>query len=97
MPFMHLFLQENPIRINKMDMEEIDAWYEEEKEKIFNVYLQNKESKKNHEKAEKLYKESMNKTRKKYSEMYEKSNKPNLIKKYSAKIKESMDKLKKKR
>ena len=60
-----------------MDEEEVDSWYEERKQKIFDGYLENIERNKNKEEAEKKYKEEMKKTREKYIDLYEKALKQN--------------------
>lgn len=54
-----------------MDEEEIDAWYEEEKQKCMDDYLKGIEESKNHEAAEKRYKERLGKAIDKYNKLME--------------------------
>jgi len=96
----------------KMEEEEVDAWYEEEKQKIFDKYLENinslspNDSKsqkriskrgKNREEIEKEYKEGMKKTRERYMHLYEKSKLPTFSEKYFGWIKKFMNKLEQKK
>jgi len=76
-----------------MEEEEVDSWYEEEKQKVFNEYLDNIEKNKNKEEIEKRYKEQMKKTREKYMDLYEKSKQPTFSEKYFGWFKSLIDKL----
>lgn len=60
-----------PLQI-KMDDEEIDSWYEEEKQKCLDEYLKGIESSKKHEEAEKKYNERLDRLMGKYNQMMEK-------------------------
>lgn len=62
---MYVLLQVN------MDEEEIDSWYEEEKQKCIDEYLQEIERTKNHEEAEKSYNEKLNRVIVKYNKLME--------------------------
>ncbi len=77
-----------------MDLEELDIWYEEQKEKIFDEYVKAAENRENKQEAEEKYKENMKNVREKYTQLYEKTRKPTLKKKYSAKIKDLKEKIK---
>ena len=61
---MHLFLQE------KMDLDELESWYDEQKERLFEKLK--KDSEKDKKKAELDYKNEMKKTREKYNKNFEK-------------------------
>lgn len=76
-----------------MDTEEIDLWYEKEKEKALDEYLTRIENNKNRDESEKLYKQKTKKLREKYVVLYEKSLKPGFMKKISINIRMFMDKL----
>jgi len=52
-----------------MDEEEIDSWYEEEKQKCMDDYLKEVETTKNHEEAEKKYNDKLNKIINKYNQL----------------------------
>ncbi len=60
-----------PLQI-KMDDEEIDSWYEEEKQKCLDEYLREIETSKNHEEAEKRYNDKLGRLIGKYNQMMEK-------------------------
>ncbi len=92
----HVLVSVKKACLVKMDSEEVDSWYDEEKESIFEKFLLASEDKKNRKEAEKKYKKEMKKLKEKYVKLSEKSNKPNLIKKYSAKAQELVKKIKKK-
>lgn len=81
-----------------MEEEGVDSWYEEERQKVFNKYLENIEKNENREEAEKKYKEEMKKIREKYMNLYEKSKKASerakVFKKNLEMIKGFMGKLK---
>lgn len=62
---MYVLLQVN------MDEDEIDSWYEEEKQKYIDEYLQQIEQTKNHEEAEKSYNEKLNRVIAKYNKLME--------------------------
>ena len=79
--------------VGKMDTEDIDLWYDKEKDKALNEYITGVENKKDRKEVEKLYKEKTRKLREKYVALYEKSLKLGFMKKISIKIKMFMDKL----
>lgn len=54
---------------SRMEEEEIDAWYEEEKQKCMDDYLKDIEITKNHEKAEKRYEEKLGKIINRYNQL----------------------------
>lgn len=64
-----------------MNEEEINDWYEEEKERIMEVYLEELKAKKDHDQAEKRFNIYMEKAVKKYNDLMEKN-----LKKKSMKI-----------
>ena len=68
-----------------MDEEDIDSWYDEEKEKALDEYMKALN--------EKRYKEKTKKLRERYKKLYEKSIHPGFIKKYLIKIRAFTDKL----
>ncbi|MEA2036431.1 MAG: hypothetical protein U9O94_02905 [Nanoarchaeota archaeon] len=76
-----------------MEGEEVDAWYDEEKQRIFDNYLKNLGKNNDKEKLDKEYKKEMSDLRKKYITLYEKSKKPSITKKVSGKVNKFMDKL----
>ena len=80
-----------------MNEEELEAWYEEEKERIFEAYekavQENKEGEKGTVKLDEKFKKDMKKLRKKYDELFTQTLKPNKVKEYSKKIRTLMDKL----
>ena len=78
---------------NKMDEEDIDSWYDEEKEKLLEEYMKTLDGKKEKKEAEKKYKERMKKIREKYEMLYEKSKNPGFVKKCLVKIKAFIDNL----
>lgn len=53
----------------KMDEEEIDSWYEEEKQKYVEQFAAEIEKLKNHESAEKAYNDKLNKLIQKYNKL----------------------------
>ena len=53
----------------RMEEEEIDGWYEEEKQKFMEEYLKNIETTKNYEEAEKRYNDRLNKLIDKYNQL----------------------------
>jgi hypothetical protein len=79
--------------VNKMDTQEIELWYDGEKEKAFKEYLAKVEENKDKNNAEKEYKEKTKKLREKYIKLFEKSLKPGFFKKISMRIRLFMDKL----
>ena len=52
-----------------MELDEIDGWYEEEKQKYMEEYLKALEDKRPKEEAEKLYDDKLNKLLDKYNKM----------------------------
>ena len=76
-----------------MDESDIDAWYDEEKEKLLEEYMKALDGKKNKREAEGKYKEKTRKLRKKYKKLYEKSVHPGFVKKCLIKIRVFTDKL----
>ena len=52
-----------------MEEEEIDAWYEEEKQKCMDEYLKEIEERKNFDEAEKRYEDKLNKIINKYNQL----------------------------
>ena len=54
---------------NEMDEQEIDAWYEEEKEKCLEKYMSDVASLKSYEKAEGKYHEMLGRLMEKYNKM----------------------------
>ena len=56
-----------------MDEEEIDSWYDEEKEKAMAEYLSDINKKKDRKEAEEKYKGKLKSVREKYPIIYEKS------------------------
>jgi len=76
-----------------MDEEDIDSWYDEEKEKALDEYMKALNEKRDKKKAEKKYKEKTKKLRERYEKLYEKSINPGFIKKYLIKIRAFTDKL----
>ena len=76
-----------------MDEEDIDIWYDEEKEKALDEYMKAINEKKDKKEAEKKYKKKTKKLREKYEKLYEKSKNPSFVKKCLVKIKVFMDKL----
>ena len=72
---------------------EVDEWYEEEKQKTFDRYVENIEKNKDKEEIEKEYKESMKKNRERYMDLYEKSKTPSIVQKYSKRVRDFIDKL----
>lgn len=54
---------------NRMEEEEIDAWYEEEKQKCMDDYLKEVEITKDYERAEKKYEDKLNKIISKYNQL----------------------------
>lgn len=80
-----------------MDEEEIDIWYEEEKQKCMDEYLKDIEAAKNREESQKKYEVKLNKIIVKYNKMMVgnlESKKPGK-KNFLMKIKEKMLALKK--
>lgn len=74
----------------KMEEEEIDSWYEEEKQKCMDNYLKDVETTKNYEESEKKYTAKLNKIMNKYNKlMTEKlqNQKMGKLKKFISKIK----------
>ena len=53
----------------RMDEDEIDSWYEEEKQKRMDEYLSEIEAEKNHEEAEKKYENKLGKVINRYNEL----------------------------
>ena len=53
----------------KMEEEEIDAWYEEEKQKCMDDYLKEVETTKSYEDAEKRYENKLNKIINRYNQL----------------------------
>lgn len=73
-----------------MEEDEIDGWYEEEKQKCMDEYLKDVETTKNYEEAEKKYEARLNKIINKYNQlMTEKiqSKKSNELKNFISSIK----------
>ncbi|MFH1642059.1 MAG: hypothetical protein ABIC04_04115 [Nanoarchaeota archaeon] len=54
-----------------MDEEEIDMWYEDEKEKAMSVYLEDLDKKKNKEESETKFKQRLKFLRDRYMILYE--------------------------
>lgn len=63
-----------------MNPEEIDAWYEEQKQELLNKYLKEIEEKKDRKKIEQEFNSNMQKIHKQYEKLYEKSKRQNEIK-----------------
>ena len=63
MQFMHLLLW------LRMDEDEIDNWYEEEKQKCMDEYVINIEKSKNHDEAEKGFDDRLGKVMEKYNKL----------------------------
>jgi hypothetical protein len=64
-----------------MDEEEIDSWYEEEKQKCLDDYLKEIENSKDHEVAERKYEAKLNKVMEKYNKLMTRFLSKNRIKK----------------
>lgn len=80
-----------------MDEEEIDNWYEEEKQKCMEGYLKDTETTKNHEEAEKKYDNMLNKIMAKYNKLMEEklqNKKSGKFKNFISKIKTKINSLK---
>ena len=82
-----------------MEEEEIDSWYEEEKQKCMEEYLKNIETTKDHEEAEKKYNDKLNKLIDKYNQLMAKAiqgKKTGKLKKFISNIKRTIISFKKK-
>ena len=75
-----------------MDEDEIDAWYEEEKEKAMELFLDEITKKKYNVESEEKFKKKLKTLREKYTTMYEKNMKR---KKLISAIQKKIDKIKK--
>lgn len=58
-----------------MDYEEIDAWYEEQKQELVNEYVKALEEKKDRKEIEQEFKNKMKKIHKKYKILFDKNRK----------------------
>jgi hypothetical protein len=80
-----------------MNEEEVNAWYEEQKQMIFETYLKsvedNEAGQKDRLKGEEKFKKEMQKVRRRYEAMFMKSLTPTKAKEYSKKIRKFMDSL----
>ena len=54
-----------------MEEDEIDSWYEEEKQKLMDDYLKDLEDKKDHDVSQKKYEDKLNKLIEKYNKTME--------------------------
>ena len=57
--------------VSKMEEDEIDSWYEEEKQKLMDDYLKDLEDKKDHDVSQKKYEDKLNKLIEKYNKTME--------------------------
>ncbi len=76
-----------------MNQEEIDDWYEEQKQQLLNQYVKSLEEKKDHKKTEILFTNKLTKIHKQYEKLYKKYCKHKRIKKGTNKIISFMNKL----
>ncbi len=76
----------------RMDEEEINNWYEEQKQKCMDEYLSEIEKNKLHEEAERKYEEKLSKIMEKYSKLMEKFIQDNTVTKatFFSKIKDKI-------
>jgi hypothetical protein len=70
-----------------MEAEEADSWYDTQKQKLFEQYLEQRE--KNKTLAEETYKQNVQKIRKRYETMIEKCMKESILKNQKMKNMES--------
>ena len=63
----------------RMDENEIDTWYSDERDSAFQEYLDGVESGKDKEKLKKAYLARMKKARIRYQKLYDKSRKPGIF------------------
>ncbi|HLG23424.1 MAG TPA: hypothetical protein VI564_00675 [Candidatus Nanoarchaeia archaeon] len=80
----------------KMDEDEINEWYEEEKEKILEEYTLKLEEKKDREKAESEYHEKLGKVMEKYNKLMLEKLEPKKQNKFNEMVEELRNKLIKK-
>ncbi len=77
-----------------MDESELEFWYLEEKDKVFQKYVEElKKDNPDRKKAERIYKEEIKIIRERYEKIYQESKKKSLIQRYSVSIKDFMDNL----
>jgi hypothetical protein len=92
---MCVLLQKKSVQM--MSEEEVNAWYDEQKQRIFEDYLkaveENKIGEKGSIKEEQKFRREMQKIRQKYEIMFVNSLKPTQAKKYTKKIRQFMDDL----
>ena len=66
-----------------MEEDEIESWYEEEKQKCLDIYINDLEEGKNHDQSEKKYEEKFGKVIAKYNKLMAENIKSKNKKKYS--------------
>lgn len=78
---------------DNMDEDEIDAWYENEKEKALDAYLEKINNIKERDKVESEYHKKLKEIMKKYEDLYNQSKKEKKLKKISKKLNSFKDKI----